>query len=164
MICYNLLIFAKVEKTLIFCQLTKIMKKEKGFTLIELLVVIAIIGVLAAFAMVSLGGARSKARDARRLSDMRQVQTALEMYYADLNSYPATGDASPGGPIFSGATVYMSKFPNNPSPRNDGPCGTDDYLYTGVGGTTYQITYCLGSQTGDIAAGTCEATPAGICE
>ena len=162
MVCYNLLIFAKVEKALIFCQLTKIMKKEKGFTLIELLVVIAIIGVLAAFAMVSLGGARSKARDARRLSDMRQVQTALEMYYADLNSYPAA--LTPGSSISNGSTVYMSKFPNNPSPRNDGPCGTDDYLYTGVGGTTYQITYCLGSQTGDIAAGTCEATPAGICE
>lgn len=162
MICYNLFIFEKVEKTLIFCQLTKIMKKEKGFTLIELLVVIAIIGVLAAFAMVSLGGARSKARDARRLSDMRQVQTALEMYYADLNSYPAA--LTPGSSISNSSTVYMSKFPNNPSPRNDGPCGTDDYLYTGVGGTTYQITYCLGSQIGDIAAGTCEATPAGICE
>jgi len=117
------------------------MKKEKGFTLIELLVVIAIIGVLAAFAMVSLGGARSKARDAKRLSDMRQVQTALEMYYADLNSYPAA--LTPGSSISNGSTVYMSKFPNNPSPRNDGPCGTDDYLYTGVGGTTYQITYCL---------------------
>ena len=69
-------------------------KREKGFTLIELLVVIAIIGVLATIVLVSLNTARQKARDVRRVSDMRQVALALEMYYDDNTSTGYPGDAN----------------------------------------------------------------------
>lgn len=69
-----------------------IFHKKKGFTLIELLVVIAIIGILATIVLVSLNTARQKARDARRIGDLRQVALALEMYADDNNAqYP--GDA-----------------------------------------------------------------------
>jgi len=61
---------------------------NKAFTLIELLVVIAIIGVLAAVVLASLNSARAKARDAQRLSDLKQIQTALEMYYNEYGYYP----------------------------------------------------------------------------
>ncbi|HOZ36736.1 MAG TPA: type II secretion system protein [bacterium] len=47
--------------------------KNKGFTLIELLVVIGIIGVLATLGVVAFGGARVKARDAKRLNDLNQI-------------------------------------------------------------------------------------------
>ena len=57
--------------------------KQKGFTLIELLIVIAIIGLLASIVLISLGPARAKARDARRVTDVRQMSTALEVEASD---------------------------------------------------------------------------------
>ncbi len=71
-------------------------KNKKGFTLIELLVVIAIIGILASIVLVSLNSAREKARDVRRLSDVRQIALALEMNYDDANPniYPGDVDAA----------------------------------------------------------------------
>lgn len=61
---------------------------KKGFTLIELLVVVAIIGVLATLILGSLNSAQAKARDARRVSDIKTIQNALEMYYLDNGTYP----------------------------------------------------------------------------
>lgn len=61
-----------------------------GFTLIELLVVIAIIGVLASIVLASLNSARRKSRDARRITDIKQIQLALELYFdANASQYPA---------------------------------------------------------------------------
>jgi general secretion pathway protein G len=72
----------------------KSMKKSSGFTLIELLVVIAIIGILASVILVALDSARVKARDARRVEDLQQIQTALEEYYDQYGYYPAGSEAS----------------------------------------------------------------------
>ncbi len=63
-------------------------KMKKGFTLIELLVVISIIGLLSSVVLGTVGTARAKARDAKRVSDMRQVQLALELYRDANGTYP----------------------------------------------------------------------------
>lgn len=69
--------------------------KQKGFTLIELLVVIAIIGLLSSVVLASLNSSRVKARDARRIADLKQISTALEFYYDKNNVYPACRAFSP---------------------------------------------------------------------
>ena len=68
----------------------KRLKPIKAFTLIELLVVIAIIGILAGVVVVNVGNASAKARDAKRVSDLKALNTAIQMYYDDHGSYPST--------------------------------------------------------------------------
>lgn len=63
---------------------------RRGFTLIELLIVIAIIGVLSATVLVSLNSARSKAQDVQRITVLREVRKALELYNHDFGRYPTT--------------------------------------------------------------------------
>lgn len=62
---------------------------SKGFTLIELLVVIAIIGILSAMLLPALAKAKSKALSVQCISNMKQLNVALELYASDHQSeYP----------------------------------------------------------------------------
>ncbi len=105
---------------------------KRGFTLIELLVVIAIIGVLASIVLASLDSSRKKGRDARRLADIKQLQLALELYYDQNNSFPAsisTAAGSCGGSSCAAANLvtpgYISVVPTDPSNQVD-------YYYTPI--------------------------------
>lgn len=129
-------------------------KKQNGFTLIELLVVIAVIGILASVVMASLNSARGKARDAKRVSDMQQMRTALELYYADNGSYPGiahyvqgttgqTCSVLPGWEARTWSTLFDSSFTSQyisqlPSdPRSPDP--TYCYIYTSMNSTNTQL-------------------------
>lgn len=110
-------------------------KKNKGFTLFELLVSISIIGILTALASVAFSGAQKKARDARRVQDIKAVQTAAEQYYSQspTYSYPAGTDIAGNWTPTSGQAL-LNMFPVDP--KNDAVNGYV-YNYTpGVG------TYC----------------------
>ena len=127
------------------------MTKQKGFTLIELLVVIAIIGLLASIVMVSLNSARGKARDAKRLADLRQIKNALELYMQDNNSYPGgcstywwiDDNNFPGSSGFppcatsGGLAPYFSNICAIFGPN--GGKGTDGYAYTLKSDGTYKL-------------------------
>jgi len=62
-----------------------------GFTLIELLVIISIIGVLSSIVLASLNTSRVKARDTKRIADLRTIRNALELYYNTKGHYPPAG-------------------------------------------------------------------------
>lgn len=105
---------------------------QKGFTLVELLVVVAIIGLLAGIATVSVNSTRVRARDARRIADVKQMQNALELYNnANAGIYPAKtaaditlGDAdndvidsSAAGIVATptaGADIFLNIVPRDP--------------------------------------------------
>jgi len=134
------------------------MPKQKGFTLIELLVVIAIIGILASVVLVSLNSARKKARDSKRLSDLKQIQLAIELYYDDKGYYPKEGDGS-NGRVGEGAGLdtmlspYISAVPNDPLGPGD---GSYYYYYDGkqwCTGGPYNNIAVLFARTMEVTAG-----------
>lgn len=120
--------------------LSFIIRKSAGFTLIELLVAISIIGVLSSFLLANFVGVRQRARDGVRKSDLRQIQSALELYRSDKASYPASPLSACGLPLQDSSTppvVYMQKIPCDPS-------SGAVYIYSSPSGnTTYSIVACL---------------------
>lgn len=98
-------------------------KNQKGFTLIELLVVIAILGLLATLAIVSLRGAQQRARDTKRISDVKSIQTAVELYYSE-NS---TGYPEPGAATWAGLNTELADFITGlPTPPDS---ANEQYIY-----------------------------------
>jgi len=117
--------------------------KQRGFTSIELVVVIVIILGLALTGFLALNSQRSKARDSKRISDVRQIRTALEFYNSDAGEYPVLSETvqlgqtatfklcskAEGGFVSADKpcateTTYMSEIPTDPLPGSY-------YSYTG---------------------------------
>ncbi|MBI3956439.1 MAG: type II secretion system protein, partial [Candidatus Kerfeldbacteria bacterium] len=141
----------------------------------------AIIGLLSTIAFISLNRARAKARDAKRISDVRQMQSALELYYNDFATpvyFTADNTIVPDNTNFIG-TTYMASAPVAPTPADD-PTGATDcsantaannsYRYHSYATNTalangtgwYQIGFCIGGATGGLAAGCVIAEPSGM--
>ncbi len=87
------------------------MKHPGGFTLIEVLVVISIIGILLSIVLVSMSGAREKARDAERRVALEQLSVALNLYRANHISYPASDSEA----FAAAVSPLMSDWPTDPS-------------------------------------------------
>ena len=150
---------------------------RRGFTLVELLVVVAIIGLLAGIAVVSVNAVRAKARDTKRVADIKQIQTALERRFSDTGMYPptpangsklGTGAAQALTSVAAGweqtatagATVYLSGVPKDPQNM-----GEYVYTYMVVQGNEmrgYTITFRLEAGTGSFEKGNYTASQAGV--
>ena len=116
---------------------------KRGFTLIELLVVISIISLLSSVVYSSLSNARAKARDAKNISSLKQLQTALTLYYDQFGYYPDPVNNLFSGYDRDGSTTFDTvlaplvtngfisqiphgyNYPNNPFPY--------EFLYFAIG-------------------------------
>lgn len=131
---------------------------SRGFTLIELLVTIAIVGILSSAITASLSSARYKANDSKRRSDLKSLQSALELYYTTNHIYPSTGGAwygvaSPAsvqsannwipGLVASGAISALPQDPEYPRSGIDAQPGCSAwpgmYIYASTDGSGYKI-------------------------
>lgn len=98
------------------------MKTKNGFTIIELIVVLAIISVLSAIVSGNVRTIIVKARDARRVAEVRQMQKALDAYYADHGSFPTSGWACSNNsswPVLQTTlAAYLPVMPVDPTNTN----------------------------------------------
>lgn len=98
---------------------------EDGFTLVELLVVISILAILSTVSLVVFTSTQQNARDTKRQSDLKLIQSALEQYHTDQNYYPpsVTMDnlLTSGGALTNpdATKTYLKKTPFDP--RKDDP-------------------------------------------
>ena len=128
----------------------------------ELLVVIAIIGLIATLSVIAFGNARAKSRDSKRVSDIKQLQTALELFFSDQGRYPTAEEWNTGSLYATGtygATTYMARIPTPPS----GCVNFSDYYYSSsYDGQDYVISSCLENTTGSLARGVIFSGPMGL--
>ena len=104
------------------------MRNSKGFTLIELLIVVVIIGILAAIAIPKFANTKEKAYIASMKSDLRNLVTAQESYFADQVSYTTATTAlnytpSTGNTVTIGAatgTGWAATAKNNATTKTCG--------------------------------------------
>lgn len=113
---------------------------RKGFTIIELLVVVAIIGMLGAVVLSALSTSRAKSYDTQRVSDVKQLQNALQLYYNDYKRYPTTLNPDLLVPL------YIKAIPADPRTGAD-------YQYAALGSGTRCSDYHLGATLETVASG-----------
>jgi prepilin-type N-terminal cleavage/methylation domain-containing protein len=124
-------------------------KRQAAFTLIELLLVVALIGILsgAVIKAVNTQGVRAKANDSQRVADLKKIQVALELRFADTRDYPTTGNL---GELESG---YIASLPED-------PLEAQSYWYESDGAT---YTLVAQMEMANSANGICGSSGLGDC-
>ncbi len=84
-------------------------RAQRGFTLIEIMVVVVILGILAAVVVPRIMDNPGKARVAKAKQDIRQLESALELYKLDNFNYPNTQQ---------GLEALVTKPSGDPQPKN----------------------------------------------
>lgn len=86
---------------------------SRGFTIVELLIVIVIIGILAALVIVAYTGIQNRAKNTKKISDVRQLQKIIELYHADNGRYPPTPSGYQVSLMTGSLSSYTNVIPND---------------------------------------------------
>ena len=136
-----------------------------AFTLIEMLVVISIIAIISTLLLANLNAARERGRDAQRKADMRNIQTALRLFYNDYQNFPASGtganagkivgcgQSTPPGPFtceYGSAWSADNKVIMSTLPKD--PLSSQQYQYVQVDLDNYTLSACLENKSDDKGA------------
>ncbi|HEU0080679.1 MAG TPA: prepilin-type N-terminal cleavage/methylation domain-containing protein [Candidatus Paceibacterota bacterium] len=113
--------------------------RADGFTLIEILLVLAITGFLTGIVLASTTVSRAKARDTRRVSDMKEIQLGLALYYEVNKAYPSGTGMAPLGVLVT--DKYLPELPSDP--------GGGTYEYASYNGDK---SYCIGAKLDDVSS------------
>lgn len=127
--------------------------------------VIAIVGVLSSSVVALINPVKQlqKTKDSQRKADLKQIQTALELYRADLGVYPTTASYPTGcgtsGSLAAGGVTYINSMPC------DGKRGSGwaNYTYNRTSPSTYTLRTCIENEDDadplvvNIATGTCSS-------
>lgn len=129
-------------------------KKQKGFTLVEMIIVTVIIGILAGIVItvINIPRVQAKSRDSKRIGDLKRIQTALELYFADNRTYPEQTSFGLAQTVLADdiAPTYMDQIPLDPrNGENTSNTGTTRcmnnvyvhgyYYISDIGGAKYVI-------------------------
>lgn len=128
-------------------------KVKRGFSLIELLIVITIIAVLIGAGTVSWTNAQQKGRDAKRKSDLKAVQQALEVYFQTNGKYPdnstpvagsircnvgIAANINWGSAFICNSVNYLNLLPQDPTSQS-----TSGYYYVSSGTPPTPTSYVI---------------------
>ena len=124
------------------------MLKNRGFTIIELLVSLAIIAVLFSIVLVLMDNVRERTRDAKRISDMKEISKALALYADNNTIYPIETTAV----TITGIDTFSQTLENDDiiSEVPTDPLFSPAYIYTyqsNSNGSDYTLTFCLETNT-----------------
>lgn len=122
---------------------------SKSFTLLELLVVIGIIAILVGLGTMSYSTAQKKSRDAKRKSDLKTIQNALEQYYSICGyRYPSSYGFLSSGSLTCATQVILGSAPRDPLGQSYSCVGTCNETQYNIcpplvaGGSRLETTSC----------------------
>lgn len=144
-----------------FMPFTQPHNSQSGFNTLQLILLAFCGFIIAIVVLAAYVNARATARDAKRVSDIQQIQLALKYFHEEFGYYPQSSPSYQAVGVDNSFSRFLSPWPTAPSPV-DGSCteNTNNYVYEQVGGgDSYSIKFCLGDDYRSLPAGIRIATP-----